>query len=36
VTHTVRMSKVQDWLNGASRSPNDKIMKERLKALLAS
>ena len=35
VTHTVTMRKVQDWLNGACKSPNEKVVKERLKALLS-
>jgi hypothetical protein len=36
VTHTVNMAKVQDWLRSSAKSPSDKIMKERLKRLLAS
>ena len=36
VTHSVRMSKVHKWLNGASRSPNEKLVKERLKGMMAS
>lgn len=36
VTHTVRMAKVQDWLNGAAKSPNEKLVKERLKGPRAS
>ena len=36
VTHTVSMAKVQDWLRSSAKSPSDKIMKERLKGLLAS
>jgi hypothetical protein len=35
VTHTVTLRKVQEWLNGACRSPNEKAVKERLKGLLA-
>ena len=35
VVHTVTMQKVQDWLNGACKSPNEKATKERLKGLLA-
>jgi hypothetical protein len=31
VTHTVRMAKVEEWLTGASKSPNEKLVKERLK-----
>jgi hypothetical protein len=36
VTHTVSLAKVQDWLRSSAKSPSDKIMKERLKGLLAS
>jgi hypothetical protein len=36
VTHTVSMAKVQGWLRSSAKSPSDKIMKERLKGLLAS
>jgi hypothetical protein len=36
VTHTVSMKKVEDWLRSAAKSPADRIMKERLKDLLAS
>jgi len=36
VTHPVSMAKVQDWLRSSAKSPSDKIMKERLKGLLAS
>ena len=34
VTHTVRLAKVHDWLNGACRSPNEKLVKERLKGMM--
>jgi hypothetical protein len=34
VTHTVRMAKVHDWLNGAAKSPNEKVVKERLKGMM--
>jgi hypothetical protein len=30
------MRKVRDWLEGACKSPNEKLIKERLKRLLAS
>jgi hypothetical protein len=30
------MAKVQAWLASSAKSPSDKIMKERLKGLLAS
>jgi hypothetical protein len=36
VTHTVSIAKVQTWLASSAKSPSDKIMKERLKALLGS
>jgi hypothetical protein len=36
VTHTVSIAKVQDWLRSSAKSPSDKIIKERLKGLLAS
>ena len=36
VTHTVTMRKVREWLDGACKSPSEKVTKERLKALLAS
>jgi hypothetical protein len=33
VTHTVTVKKVGDWLDGGASSPNEKLVKERLKAL---
>ena len=36
VTHTVSMRKVEDWLNGGAKSPRERLLKERLKGLLAS
>lgn len=36
VTHTVSLAKVQTWLASSAKGPSDKIMKERLKGLLAS
>lgn len=36
VTHTVRMAKVRDWLAASPKNPREKIMKDRLKGLLAS
>ena len=36
VTDTVSMRKVQDWLNGGAKSPSEKIIKDRLKGLMAS
>ena len=35
VTHEVTMRKVQEWLDGACKSPNEKVTKQRLKGLLA-
>lgn len=35
VTHTVSMGKVEDWLNGGAKSPKERLLKERLKGLLA-
>jgi hypothetical protein len=35
VTHTVTMGKVRDWVESAAKSPRDRVMKERLKGLLA-
>jgi hypothetical protein len=32
----VSVAKVQDWLRSSAKNPSDKIMKERLKGLLAS
>ena len=34
ITHTLTLSRVQQWLDGACRSPKEKVNKERLKALL--
>ena len=34
VTHTVTVRKVREWLEGGAKSPNEKVMKERLKAAL--
>jgi hypothetical protein len=36
VTHTVTMRKVGDWLRSWAKSPADRIMKERLKGMMAS
>jgi hypothetical protein len=35
VTHEVTMRKVQEWLDGTCKSPNEKVTKQRLKGLLA-
>ncbi len=34
VTHTITLRRVTDWLNGACRSPKEKIKKEALKEML--
>jgi hypothetical protein len=34
ITHTLTLSRVQQWLDGACKSPKEKVTKERLKALL--
>lgn len=34
VRHEVTLKKVQDWLNGNTRSPREKVLKERLKTML--
>jgi hypothetical protein len=36
VTHTVSLRRVQEWLDGGGRSPNEIITKKRLKEMLAS
>ena len=36
VKHAVNMLKVREWANGAAKSPKEKLVKERLKGLLAS
>jgi hypothetical protein len=35
ITHVVTMQKLQQWLDGTCKSPNEKITKKRLKELLA-
>lgn len=35
VTHTVTIAKVRSWPESTARSPKDKVMKERLKGMLA-
>jgi hypothetical protein len=34
IIHTLTLRRVQEWLNGACKSPKEKVTKERLKALL--
>jgi hypothetical protein len=36
VTHTIKLNRVQAWVNGVARSPADKILKDRLKDLLSA
>jgi hypothetical protein len=36
VTHTVSLGKLRTWLQSSAKSPSDKILKERLKGMLAS
>ena len=36
VTHTVSVTKVRDWLGASAKSPREKIVKERLKGMMAS
>jgi hypothetical protein len=35
VTHTLTVRKLEEWVSGACRSPDEKLAKERLKTLLA-
>lgn len=34
VKHSVSMGKVRDWLESSAKSPSDRLLKEKLKALL--
>ena len=34
VVHTVTPRKVRDWLNGSSRTPKEKLTKDRLRSLV--
>ena len=34
VTHTLTLRRVHEWLQGASRSPKEAVVKERLRGLL--
>lgn len=36
LVHSVPMRKVREWLEGACKSPSEKLLKERLKRLAAS
>ena len=36
VTHSVKLNRVQAWVNGVAKSPADKLLKERLKELLSA
>ena len=33
VTHTITLRKIRDWLNGGAKSPNEAVMKQRLREL---
>ncbi len=35
IVHTLTLRRVQEWLQGASRSPKEKVNKEKLKEALA-
>ena len=35
VMHTVTMAKVRDWLQSSAKSPKDRLVKERLKGMMA-
>jgi len=34
VTHTLTRRRLEDWLNGACKSPKEKLMKEKLRQLV--
>jgi hypothetical protein len=34
--HTVTLSQIERWLNGATISPNERVKKDRLKGILRS
>ena len=36
VKHTLTLSKLHEWLNGGSSSPNQILLKKRLRALIES
>ncbi len=36
VTHTLTVTKVQDWLQRGVRTPKEAVLKERLRAMLSS
>jgi hypothetical protein len=35
VTHTVTLNRVREWVNGGAKSPQERVLKERLKELLS-
>jgi len=35
ITYTVSVAQIERWLQGATSSPNERVTKDRLKALLA-
>ena len=36
VTHTVTLNRVRDWVNAGAKSPQERVLKERLKELLSA
>ena len=34
ITHTLTVKRLHDWLEGGSKSPNEAVMKDRLRALI--
>lgn len=35
MTHTITLNRVRAWMNGVAKSPKDKVLKDRLKELMA-
>lgn len=36
VTHKVTLNRVNAWVNGVAKSPQDKVLKDRLRELLSA
>ena len=34
IVHSFTVKRLKDWLNGACKSPNERVMKEKLKELI--
>ena len=34
ITHTLTVKRLHEWLNGGCKSPNERVIKERLKELV--